>query len=44
MYKWMSMETGELGTNIWYIIRVSIENLFRYGIVNMKWKYNKNGF
>ena len=43
-YKWMSYETGELQTSFWNCIKVSIENVFRYHIFRMQWKYNKKGW
>jgi len=43
-YKYMSQVTGELLPNLWSVIKTIYSDFKIYGIVNLKWKYNKNGF
>lgn len=43
-YKYMSDVTGEIVPNLWAVIKTICFDFKEYGIVNLKWKYNKNGF
>ena len=44
MYKWQSLKTGEIVENFWQVLKVVWSDLRAYHILNIKWKYNKNGF
>jgi hypothetical protein len=44
MYKWQSVKTGEIVKNFWEVLRVVWVDLSTFHIINIKWKYNKNGF
>lgn len=42
-YRFMATETAEVVTNIFAVIRVTIENLVYYGFVT-HWEYNPKGY
>lgn len=42
-YYFMAMETGEVVTNIFSVIKVTIENLRYYHFVT-HWEYNPKGY
>lgn len=42
-YCFMAMETGEVVTNIFSVIKVTIENIVYYGFVT-HWEYNPEGY
>ena len=44
MYKWMSLKTGEIVKNFWQVLKAIWLDLTKYHFLNLKWKYNKNGF
>ena len=44
MYKWMSLKTGEIAENFWQVLKAIWLDLTKYNLLNLKWKYNKNGF
>ena len=44
MYKWQSLTMGNIVPNIWCVIRQAIESLFIFNTLDIKWKYNKEGF
>ena len=43
-YKYMSEITGEIVPNLWTVIKTIYSDFKSYRIINLKWKYNKNGF
>lgn len=43
-YKYMSDVTGEIVPNLWAVIKTICFDFKEYRILNLKWKYNKNGF
>ena len=43
MYKWLSMSTGELCETFGQVLKVSVEQLFKYHILP-KWSYKKGGW
>ena len=42
-YRFMANETGEVVTNIFSVIKVTIENRIKYSIVT-HWTYNPRGY
>lgn len=42
-YHFMAKETGEVVTNIFSVVRVTIENLVYYSFVT-HWEYNPKGY
>lgn len=42
-YRWISLTTGQIVTNIFEVIKASREDRRLYGIKN-KWKYNRKGW
>ena len=44
MYKWQSLTMGNIVPNIWCVIRQVFESLFVFHTLDIKWKYNKEGF
>lgn len=44
MYKWQSILTGEIVENLAQVLRVIWVDLTKFHILNIKWKYNKEGF
>ena len=44
MYKWMSTLTGEVVNNFWQVLKAIWIDLTKFHVVNLKWKYNRNGF
>lgn len=44
MYKWQSVITGEIVENFWQVLKRVWGDLRIYHIVNIRWKYNKEGF
>ena len=43
-YKWQSLTMGNIVENFGDVIRQIRESLIRYHTLDIKWKYNKNGF
>lgn len=43
-YKWMSLTMGNIVTNIWQVIAQIFESLIVYHTLDLKWRYNKNGY
>lgn len=43
-YYYMSETTGEIVPKLRDVVRVAMTDLFRYHILNIKWKYNKGGY
>ena len=43
-YKWLSLTMGNVVENFWQVIKQVFESLFIYRTLDVKWKYNKNGF
>lgn len=44
MYKWQSITTGEIVRNFWEVLIVVWEDLTHFHLLNIKWKYRKEGF
>ena len=44
MYKWKSVTTGELAKDFKDVLRQIWEDLKRFHIPNIIWKYNRDGF
>lgn len=44
MYKWMSLQTGEIVENFGQVLKTVWTDLKVYHFLNIKWKYKKNGF
>ena len=43
-YKWQSKTMGNLVETFSDVIRQVWESLIRYHVLDIKWKYNRNGF
>lgn len=43
-YKWQSLTMGNLCTNFGEVIHQIWDSLIHYHTLDIKWKYNKNGF
>jgi hypothetical protein len=44
MYKWQSVTMGNVVQNFGEVIHQVWESLVYYHTLDLKWKYNKNGF
>ncbi len=44
MYKWQSMTMGNVVENFSEVIKQVCESLIHYHTLDIKWKYNRNGF
>ena len=44
MYKWQSAATGEIVENFRQVFRVIWVDLTKFHIINLRWKYKKEGF
>lgn len=43
-FKWISLKSGEIAPNIFYVISIIISDLRHYRIFNIPWKYNPKGW
>jgi hypothetical protein len=43
-YKYMSQVTGELIPDFWSVIKTIYSDFKTFGIINLKWKYKRDGF
>ena len=43
-YRFMSLTTGEIVENILDVFKSIILNYRNFNFVDLKWKYNRNGF
>ena len=44
MYKWQSLTMGNIVETFGDVLKQVIESLVRYHTLDIRWKYNKNGF
>lgn len=44
VYKWKSLTMGNIVENFGDVIKQAWESLTKYHTLDIKWKYNKNGF
>ena len=44
MYKWQSLTMGNIVENFGEVLKQVWESLTKYHTLDIKWKYNKNGF
>jgi hypothetical protein len=44
MYKWQSMTMGNIVENFGDVLKQVWESIIKYHTLDIKWKYNKNGF
>lgn len=44
MYKWQSVRTGEIVENFWQVLRAMWVDLRKFHIINIIWKYRREGF
>ena len=42
-YHWYNIETGEIVTNFWQVLKTEISDFWNYHFVGI-WKYSKEGF
>lgn len=40
---WMSKDTGEVLPDLCSVIKTATKDLFKYHIINVRWKYSENG-
>ena len=43
-YKWQSLAMGNVVETFGEVIRQAWDSLVRYHIIDIKWRYNRNGF
>ena len=43
-YKWQSLTMGNIVENFGDVLKQVWESLIHYHTLDLKWKYNKNGF
>lgn len=44
MYKWQSMKMGNIVKNFSDVLKQMWESLINYHTIDIRWKYNRNGF
>lgn len=44
MYKWQSLTMGNIVENFWQVIHQIWESWKYYHTLDIRWKYNRNGF
>lgn len=44
MYKWQSLTMGNIVENFSDVLKQMWESLIKYHTIDIRWKYNRNGF
>lgn len=44
MYKWQSVAMGNIVENLGEVIKQMFESIIHYHTLDIRWKYNRNGF
>lgn len=44
MYKWQSQTMGNIVETFGEVIKQVFESLIKYHTIDIRWKYNRNGF